>query len=400
MMILPQRTLPAVGHQLSPKELFSGLGFGREDVQLDIFREAKNIAYTSSGSAALVVSLLACKMASNRKKVIIPAYTCPSVLAAVEAVGLRAVLCDLAPRQLFLSQRKLAAIIDRETLAIVYVHLFGMDRQIDVEIKSLALKAGAYLVEDAAQAFGNKVGDKYLGTEGDLSIISFGRGKPLSTLHGGAVVVNNSELDHRVQEAFNLLSTSRPIWFGIYHRLLLSAYVFLFHPRLFGLPKALPWYKIGETVYNDHINVHSMAPTARRTLRGLIKRRTQIQRLRSRIADTYLRGLQRHAALFSYVPSGKELKTGPLRFPIVFKNSQHKRKCLACLTELGLGASGSYPVPINVQKGVPANVAAQGPFPNAVHTADCILTLPTHEFVTGQDAAKMLKIITEIGEEN
>jgi dTDP-4-amino-4,6-dideoxygalactose transaminase len=374
------------------KALAAGWVFGNDAPALGLFGDAPDMVYTSSGSAALLIALLACKATSQRRKVIIPAYTCPSVLAAVERAGLQAVLCDLASGQLHMDEARLADLLGEDTLAVVYVHLFGLDRR-PVAIRALTQKTGAWFIEDAAQALGNRADGKYLGGDGDLAVLSFGRGKPLSALHGGAVRVNDPDLAAPVHRAMQENAAPLPAWFGIYYRLLLAAYAVLFHPRLFALPRALPWFRIGETVYLEKIPVHHMARPGRRVLRELLTAREGIQHTRSSVARQYLAHLAPHSHAFAFIPREDDIATGPLRFPVVFKSARHKAEILRVLTELGLGASGSYPTPLDKQPGVPAYVVAQGPFLNAKAMAAGVLTLPTHEYVQKRDIEVMTSVI-------
>ncbi len=395
MSLRISRTLPAVGHKMPLKALLKGWFPGRVGLHLGLFKEAAGIIYTSSGSAALVVALRACSKVSSRRKVIIPAYTCPSVLAAVEASGLEAVLCDLAPGTLGMDEHALSRLIGEDTLAVIYVHLFGLDIR-SARVAELAGNAGAWLIEDAAQAFGNHAGGLLLGSDGDLAVLSFGRGKPLSALHGGAVVIHNTALAESVRDAFGQLAQPLPGWFGIYYRVLIAAFRLLFDPRWFGLPQALPWLRIGETYYNDRVPVHGMAAAAGRVLKALLAERETIQKNRARVAASYLDRLRDARRLFDFFPEGGTLATGALRFPLVFKRKELRTVCLDRLSGMGLGATGSYPVPLNLQAGVPEYVAAQGPFPNAQRVADGILTLPTHEYVTNQDVALITSTILEL----
>ena len=387
------RTLPAVGHAL-PFKAWAAAFAGKDDrVAIPGAGPGEDrMVLTSSGTAALAVAMRGCRMNSGRRKVILPAYTCPSVLAAAGQAGLRAVLCDLAPGRLGLDPERLANLIDDDTLAVVHVHLFGADRGVG-EVAALARSRGVLLIEDCAQAFGGCIDGRPTGHHGDVAIFSFGRGKPLSALHGGAVAVNNDALAPGIQEAWRALCKPLPPWFGIYYRVLLSAYAVLFHPRLFGIPTALPWFRIGETVYIEKVAVHPMAGPARRTLIALQRKQGAILRNRARVAHAYSRLLAPYGGHFSFRPASDMLDGGPLRYPLVFKDPLCKSACLKKLTALGLGASGSYPVPLSLQAGVPADVAAQGPFPNASHVARGILTLPTHEHVTERDVTRMVRII-------
>ena len=110
----------------------------------------------------------------------------------------------------------------------------------------------------------------------------------------------------------------------------------------------------------------------------------------------YIENLRPLSRFFSYMPTMDEIRTGPIRFPLVFKNEHHKSDCLKFLSELRLGATGSYPAALNSLGGVKGYVARQGPFPHAEALAKGILTLPTHEYVENRDINSMIRIIRNI----
>src|SRR6185312_678452 len=61
---------------------------------------ANEVFLVSSGKAALTVILKALAASSRRRRVIVPAYTCFSVPAAIVRAGLEVVLCDVEPETL------------------------------------------------------------------------------------------------------------------------------------------------------------------------------------------------------------------------------------------------------------------------------------------------------------
>lgn len=395
-MISTFRALPPVGHKIPFRPLTRALGFNsKKNLNHLNFGNASSAYYTSSGTAALVVALSACKRRSSRRKVILPAYTCPSVLSAVEQSGLQSVLCDLAPGSLGIDETQLSRLLDQDTLAVIYVHLFGLDRNVP-PIGDMVRDAGALLIEDAAQAFGVKTKEGRIGNSGDLAVFSFGRGKPLSTLHGGVVIVNSEELLHEVRASYAELIAPLPKWFGLYYRILLLAYSLLFNPKWFGLPQALPWFGIGETVYIDKTAMHAMYHQAKQLLHDMVPTTGYIQKCRSNIASYYLKRLNDFKTSFIFLPAENEISTGPLRFPVVLKNYQHKATALKELTQSRMGVTGSYPMTLNLQKGVPDYITAQGPFKNAECIARGILTLPTHELVTIEDADMIIKTLIRV----
>jgi dTDP-4-amino-4,6-dideoxygalactose transaminase len=79
----------------------------------------------SMGSAALTLSLKSLRDDSERKEVVIPAYTCPSVISSVIKAGLELILCDLTPYSFQIDLGHLRSKIRSRTLVVVAVHLLG-----------------------------------------------------------------------------------------------------------------------------------------------------------------------------------------------------------------------------------------------------------------------------------
>ena len=80
----------------------------------------------------------------------------------------------------------------RKPKAIIAVHLYGMPYDVDA-IQKISRKYEIPVIEDSAEALGSKFNDKFCGSFGDVSILSFNNNKILSTLGGGAVIVNTDE---------------------------------------------------------------------------------------------------------------------------------------------------------------------------------------------------------------
>src|SRR5437763_25738 len=106
-----------------------------------------------SGTAALIVTLTALRTLSRRRRVIVPAYTCPLVVLAVAHCGLQPVACDVRRNGFDFAPAELEALCDGDTLAVLPTHLGG--RVADAAAAAeIARGAGAWLIEDAAQALG------------------------------------------------------------------------------------------------------------------------------------------------------------------------------------------------------------------------------------------------------
>ena len=180
-----------------------------------------------SGTAALVVALEAIKTLSDRKYVVISAYTCPWVALAVIKANLIPVLADSRPGHFDFCESALKAVVNNETLAVVHTHLAGRVANVQKTI-AIARNVGAFVIEDAAQSMGAQLNDKAVGRFGDVGFFSLGVGKGLTIFSGGCVVSENPML----REALRRISVELP-----YKRFLearriveLVAYFMLYRP--------------------------------------------------------------------------------------------------------------------------------------------------------------------------
>ena len=93
---------------------------------------------------------------------------------------------------------KYACIITDKTKFMLVCYLYGMPLNIK-EIKKICKDNNIILVEDAAQAFGTKVNNKYVGTYGDAGCYSFNDTKMLRIGEGGAVVTNDKKVFEAIE---------------------------------------------------------------------------------------------------------------------------------------------------------------------------------------------------------
>jgi dTDP-4-amino-4,6-dideoxygalactose transaminase len=153
-------------------------------------REAVGVA---NGTDALILVLEALGVGAG-DEVVCPAFTFYATAEAVSRVGARPVFCDIDPVTLNLDPEDVAARVTPRTKAIVAVHLFGRPAPLE------ALPDGVPVIEDAAQAFGARVGDARAGSVGSAGTFSFFPTKNLFGLgDGGLVVSNDLELAARVR---------------------------------------------------------------------------------------------------------------------------------------------------------------------------------------------------------
>lgn len=157
----------------------------------------RHAVLVGSGTTAL---MLACQLiASDKRKVIIPANACANVMFAVLYANKIPVVVDVRLQDATLDPKKVGEILaaDSDVGAVIAVHLYGHRADLGA-LATLTKPRGILLIEDACQAHGGIHPDGHMfGALGDLSIISFGHTKILDVGGGGVLLYDDSNMvDH------------------------------------------------------------------------------------------------------------------------------------------------------------------------------------------------------------
>ncbi|MEO1480794.1 MAG: DegT/DnrJ/EryC1/StrS family aminotransferase [Myxococcota bacterium] len=323
----------------------------------ELFPTAHSSAFYSSGTSALAAAVqLAVKDGPAHPEVLIPAYGCPALVAAVEHAGARPRLVDLEADRPWMSLDALRAAHSPRVAAVVAVPFLGIPERLN----DIRRCCPTTLIEDSAQTWPGE------GPRGDLVVLSFGRGKPLSVLGGGAVL--------SYSPIFRSTSPKTEQDAALVHRLKLSAYNLVTQPLAYGLLERLPGLSLGETRYE-----------ALDAIRGI--RRSQLDRLAPNL-ERYRRRDRRIEHRIAEVVAAADVislprvcnASGPfLRYPILARDRHHARTLEHALD--GLGATRFYGAPLPEVSGV-GDRATYTVIDEARRFAERLLTLPTHDGVT------------------
>jgi dTDP-4-amino-4,6-dideoxygalactose transaminase len=155
-----------------------------------------------SGTDALQLALLGCGIGPGDEVITTPF----SFFATVEAIlhaGAVPVFVDIDPDGFNIDPDRVEAAITPATRAILPVHLYGrpapMERLLDI-----ARRHRLRVVEDCAQAFGARRGERPVGGFGDAGCFSFFPAKNLGAFgDGGLVATDDETLAARVRELGN-----------------------------------------------------------------------------------------------------------------------------------------------------------------------------------------------------
>ena len=156
----------------------------------------------SSGTAALEIAIKSLKLKKG-DEVIIPNFTIISNAIAVlkENLNIKLIDCNIKDWNMNISEVKKK--ITKKTKAIIATHIYNFPLRVDI-LKKICNKNKIILIEDAAEAIGQKLNNKLCGSFGDISIFSFYANKQITTGEGGMITTNNKKLFEKSKSLRNL----------------------------------------------------------------------------------------------------------------------------------------------------------------------------------------------------
>ena len=367
----------ALAGMLSPEDSIRAL----EDSIRQYFG-ARHVFLASSGKAALTLSLTALKTSSSRREVVIPAYTCFSVPGAVLSAGLQPVLCDINPSTFDFDHALLEQRLNDNTLCVVAHHLFGIPSNIE-RIRSLCRERGIAVIEDAAQAMGVESDGRKLGTLGDVGVFSLGRGKNITCGSGGIVITNSDRIADEIRKQWpRFESPALSEVLSDFAKLIVMK-IFI-RPGLYWLPAALPFLRLGQTIFPREVFVKRLSGMQA----GLLRRwQRLLQQSNQRRAET-AGWVSRQLSL--PLPSGPSHPY--LRVPILAVTPERRDRIHALAEQRGLGVSLAYPTPVNEIPEISKMFDGQH-YPSARRVAERILTIPTHQWISKKDTHAILECV-------
>jgi dTDP-4-amino-4,6-dideoxygalactose transaminase len=131
-------------------------------------------------------------------EVIMPSYTFVSTANAFVVKGATPVFVDVSESTLNIDVSAFDGAMSARTKAIVPVHYAGVACEMD-KIGEYAAAHDLTVIEDAAQGLLSSVGEKPLGTLGQLGALSFHETKNVTCGEGGALIVNDPSLMERAE---------------------------------------------------------------------------------------------------------------------------------------------------------------------------------------------------------
>ncbi|WP_396328449.1 DegT/DnrJ/EryC1/StrS family aminotransferase [Burkholderia anthina] len=145
----------------------------------------------NSGTCTLEIGLRIAGVGAGDEVITTPASWVSTSNVILET-GATPVFADIDPITRNIDLDKLEQAITPRTKAIIPVYLAGLPVDMD-RLYAIARAHNLRVIEDAAQALGSTWNGKRIGAIGDIVSFSFHANKNLTTIEGGALVLNNED---------------------------------------------------------------------------------------------------------------------------------------------------------------------------------------------------------------
>lgn len=174
----------------------------------------ENVLLYHNGRSALTAGMKAVVPKKNGEHpgILITSLTCYAVVEAVKAAGFTPVFADIDPKTLHFNGETIEKALKKhkDVKAIIVQNNLGYPADIK-SIKTAARRHNLVLIEDLAHCAGISYKDgKEAGTVGDFAALSFGKGKSIDTISGGALVIRTKEVTYVERGRFKTKEVKMP----------------------------------------------------------------------------------------------------------------------------------------------------------------------------------------------
>jgi len=163
-------------------------------IRSKFFDDSFQVFFFLTGRSALFHLFKSLKL-ERESEILIQGFTCEAVILPILANDLKPVYVDIEKKTFSMDLIELKKKITNNTKVLVLQHTFGITPLYRNEIIKLARKKGITVIEDLAHGF-----NRSLKIE-DISLLSFGRSKALSSVFGGAIVTKNKLLSKNLEQS-------------------------------------------------------------------------------------------------------------------------------------------------------------------------------------------------------
>ncbi|MCK0123650.1 DegT/DnrJ/EryC1/StrS family aminotransferase [Gelidibacter sp. F2691] len=197
----PKEEYIAYIDKIYDKNWLTNMGPLASDLELKL-KEHLNLDYLlflSNGTIALQIAIKALELKGD---IITTPFSYVATTSSIVWENCNPVFADIDPHTLNIDPKKIEAVINENTTAILATHVFGNPCDIDA-IEAIAKKHNLKIIYDAAHCYGVNYKSKSVLSYGDVSTISFHATKIFHTVEGGAVVTYSKDIDYKMSKLRN-----------------------------------------------------------------------------------------------------------------------------------------------------------------------------------------------------
>lgn len=333
----------AIGDVINSTAFINGPAVKEFQLALENYLSVKHVIPCANGTDALQISMMALGLKPG-DEVIAPDFTFIATAEVIALLGLRPVLVDVDPETFNINPEAIVKAITPRTKAIVPVHLFGQNADMDAIIK-IAEEHNLFVIEDACQSIGADYRDsrnlwKKSGTIGNVGCTSFFPSKNLGCYgDGGAIFTNDDELAVKIRSIVNHGMTVR--------------------------------------YYHDDIGVNSRLDSIQAAvLKVKLEHLDEYAHARQQLAAAYDKAFSGHPELI--VPARTAKSTHVYHQYTLQAAGIDRNKLQEYLAIKNIPAMIYYPVPIHLQKAYLDPRYKAGDFPVTEQLCRTVFSLPMH----------------------
>jgi dTDP-4-amino-4,6-dideoxygalactose transaminase len=325
------------------------------------FQGVSHAVGVASGTDALALALVALGVERGSRVVTSP-FTFFASAGAIAWIGALPLFADVDLETALLEPAAAEAAVDRDTSALLPVHLYG--QLADVQgFRALADRRKLALVEDGAQAHGASRDGFTCGQLGHAAAFSFYPTKNLGAAgDAGAVLTQSGDVAARLRRLRDHGSPAKYVHDEVGTNSRLAAL------QAAVLNAKLPWL----TRWNER---------------------------RAQIAAAYDRLLAGEPCLHP-IQIAPGARSTYHQYTVRVSGGAPRDRVVAGLRERGIAAGVHYPTPVHLQRAAarwaPPGGWRPGQFPNAERLAREVLCLPVHPFLTDAEVERVAKALLEL----
>ena len=321
----------------------------------------KHCIACNSGTDALLLALKAWDVKPG-DAVFVPSFTFFASAEVIAMQGATPVFVDVDPVTFNIDvndlNAKILRVIDRGELtpkAVIAVDLFGLPADFEA-VRRVAERYRLYVLEDAAQGFGGRIGNEKACTFGDISTTSFFPAKPVGCYgDGGAVFTDNDEWAQLI-ESYHIHGKGSDRYDNV--RIGMNS-------RLDSIQAAILIVKLKAFKEYELVDVNKVAARYTEKLSGMVK--TPV------------------------VPQG--FYSSWAQYTIQLADKESRSELQAALKENDIPTAIYYPIPMHRQTAFRDLDPDDNQCPVSDLLADRVLSLPIHPYLTETDQDRICEVI-------